>query len=197
VLWLYLRERGDLFAQRLRLLHLAPEPFLARRLQALPNLDYLSGDLEPGAAMAAVDLQRLPFPDRSFDRVLCVHVLEHVDDDAAALRELSRVLRPGGEAVVMVPLLGATTDEDPSASPEERLRRFGQADHVRLYGTDLRDRIAAAGLDARVEHLGERLTPAQVRRHRLIPAGGSADDPSFTDVYVGARPGSPEGPPPR
>jgi hypothetical protein len=48
VLWLYLRERGDLFAQRLRVLHLAPEPWLERRLRARPNLDYLSGDLEPG-----------------------------------------------------------------------------------------------------------------------------------------------------
>jgi hypothetical protein len=60
---------------------------------------------------------------------------------------------------------------------------------VRLYGTDLRDRIAAAGLDARVEHLGARLTPEQVRRYRLIPVGGRPDDPSFTDVYVGAKPG--------
>jgi len=150
VLWLYLRERGDLFAQRLRVLHLAPEPWLERRLRARPNLDYLSGDLEPGAAMATLDLERLPFADASFDRALCVHVLEHVADDHAALRELARVLAPGGEAIVMVPLYGTTTEEDPGASPQERLRRFGQADH--LYGTDLRDRIAAAGLDARVEH---------------------------------------------
>ena len=189
VLWLYLRDRGDLFAQRLRVLHLAPEPWLERRLRDRPNLDYLSGDLEPGAAMATLDLERLPFAPASFDRVLCVHVLEHVADDRAALRELARVLAPGGEAIVMVPLYGATTDEDPAAPPHERLRRFGQADHVRLYGTDLRDRIAAAGLEARVEHLGARLTPEQVRRYRLIPVGGRPDDPSFTDVYVGVRPG--------
>ena len=112
LLWLYLRERGDLFAERLRVLHVAPEPGLERRLRARPNLDYLSIDLDPAAAMAAADLEHLPFADRSFDRVLCVHVLEHVDDDAAALSELHRVLAPGGEAIVMVPLLGPTTDED-------------------------------------------------------------------------------------
>lgn len=188
VLWLYLRERGDLFAERLRVLHVAPEPGLERRLRARSNLDYLSIDLDPAAAMAAADLEHLPFADASFDRVLCVHVLEHVDDDAAALGELHRVLAPGGEAVVMVPLLGATTDEDPSASPQERLRRFGQEDHVRLYGSDLRDRIAVAGFEARVDHVGARLGPDRIRRHRLIPAGGSPDDPSFTDVYVGVRP---------
>jgi len=154
VLWLYLRDRRDLFAQRLRVLHLAPEPWLERRLPARPDLDYLSGDLAPEAAMTVVDLERLPFAGDAFDRVLCIHVLEHVADDGAALRELARVLAPGSEAIVMVPLLGTRTDEDPAAPTEERLRRFGQADHVRLYGTDLRDRIAAAGLQARVVHMG-------------------------------------------
>ena len=37
--------------------------------------------------------------------------------------------------------------------------------------------------------MGARLTPEQVRRYRLIPVGGRPDDPSFTDVYVGAKPG--------
>jgi SAM-dependent methyltransferase len=143
----------------------------------------------------AADLERLPFPDASFHRVLCIHVLEHVADDAAALRELRRVLSPGGEALIMVPLLGDVTDEDPAAPPDERVRRFGQADHVRLYGAaDLVARIAAAGLKPRVDHLHP--TRAQIERHRLIPAGGSPDDPNFTDVYVGVRPAGPEPPPP-
>jgi SAM-dependent methyltransferase len=196
VLWLYLRDRGDLFVEQLRLLHLAPEPCLERRLRRRPNLEYLSADLEPGTAMTAADLQRLPFEDATFDRILCIHVLEHVTDDAAALRELHRVLAPGGEAIVMVPLYGATTQEDPAATPAERLRRFGQADHVRLYGTDLTDRLANAGFQPRVDHFGERLTQAQRTRHRLIPAGGSPGDPSFTDVYVGTKSAAARRPPP-
>jgi SAM-dependent methyltransferase len=195
VLWLYLHDRGDLFVEQLRVLHVAPEPCLEERLRPRANLDYVSTDLEPGTAMTAADLERLPFDDASFHRVLCVHVLEHVTDDGAALRELRRVLAPGGEAIVMVPLLGATTQEDPGATPEERVRRFGQADHVRLYGTDLKERIAAAGLEPRIDHFSQRLTERQLERHRLIPAGGSPSDPSFTDVYVGIRP--PAGDPPR
>jgi hypothetical protein len=84
LLWLYLRARGDLFEQRLRVLHLAPEPCVEWRLGSRPNLDYITADLEPGAAAVAADLERLPFPDGSFHRVLCIHVLEHVRDDAAA-----------------------------------------------------------------------------------------------------------------
>jgi SAM-dependent methyltransferase len=143
----------------------------------------------------AADLERLPFEDASFDRVLCVHVLEHVRDDAAALLELHRILRPGGEALIMVPLYGDATDEDPDAPADERVRRFGQADHVRLYGAaDLRARIEQAGLQPRVDRV--RATPAQLHRHRLIPAGGSPDDPNFTAVYVGVRPEAGTPPPP-
>jgi SAM-dependent methyltransferase len=193
LLWLYLRRRGDFFARGLRVLHFAPEPCLESRLRG--KLDYVSADLEPGTADVVADIAALPFEQASFDRVLCIHVLEHVRDDAAALRELRRVLAPGGEALIMVPLLGDTTDEDPDASPDERVRRFGQADHVRLYGAaDLFARIAAAGLEPRVDHLHP--TRAQIERHRLIPAGGSPDDPNFTDVYVGVRAAGPEPPPP-
>jgi SAM-dependent methyltransferase len=188
--WLYARDR---FAPGLRVLHFAPEPCLESRLR--PKLDYISVDLEPGAADIAAAIEDLPFKDETIDRVICLHVLEHVADDAAALRELRRVLAPGGQALIMVPLLGDTTDEDPEAPPDERVRRFGQADHVRLYGAaDLVARIAAAGLRPRVDHL--RPTRAQIERHRLVPAGGRLEDPNFTDVYVGVRPAGPE-PPPR
>jgi SAM-dependent methyltransferase len=98
-----------------------------------------------------------------------MHVLEHVPDDAAAMRELARVLRPDGLAVVMVPAHGdlEVTDEDPSAGEDERLRRFGQADHVRRYGTDLRERLGAAGFDVTVVDYLARLGPGSVRRYGL------------------------------
>ena len=64
------------------------------------------------------------------------HVLEHITDDRAAMRELRRILRPGGWAIVMVPIEHGrtTTYEDPSiTTPEERERAYWQSDHVRLY----------------------------------------------------------------
>ena len=55
-----------------------------------------------------VDGQRLPFPDASFDRVAVVDMLEHVADERAFVRELARVLKPGGRVVVNTPHLTDT-----------------------------------------------------------------------------------------
>ena len=77
------------------------------------------------------------------------HVLEHIPDDGAAIREMVRVLKPGGLALVQVPYRATVpTDEDPNASEEERTQRFGQADHVRYYGKDFNDRLRDNGFDS-------------------------------------------------
>ena len=94
-------------------------------------------------------LTRLPLRDASVDLLVCYHVLEHVADDAAAMREIARVLSPRGLALLQVPIrIGVPTDEDPSAPPEERVLRFGQVDHVRWYGDDFDARLCAAGLSS-------------------------------------------------
>ena len=111
---------------------------------------YVGMDFDPGADSRIVNVQasltQLPLPDASVGLMICFHVLEHIPDDAAAMAEIGRVLAPGGIAVVQVPRReGVPTDEDPDAPPEERLRRFGQRDHVRFYGDDFEDRLRAAG----------------------------------------------------
>jgi SAM-dependent methyltransferase len=47
--------------------------------------------------------EKLPYEDESFDLVTALDVVEHLDDDAAGLREMHRVLRPGGRALLFVP----------------------------------------------------------------------------------------------
>jgi SAM-dependent methyltransferase len=124
LIWLYLRNETDLFSPtgRKRMLHVAPEPVLRERLIGEPLIDYLSADLEPGGADVQMDITAIDFPADSFDVIYCSHVLEHVPDDALAMRELCRVLRPTGWAILQVPILLARTDEDPSVTdPEERL----------------------------------------------------------------------------
>lgn len=150
LLWAYLVDSG-LLAGDPRVLHLAPEPALAQRLDQLPG--YVSADLEPGRAMVQADLTALPFDDAGFEIVLCSHVLEHVPDDVAAMRELHRVLAPGGTAIVQTPVnyQQAATYEDPGETDAaERERRFSQPDHLRVYGPDLRDRLEATGFDVTV-----------------------------------------------
>lgn len=91
-----------------------------------------------------LDITNSHFPDAEFDLICCSHVLEHVDDDRAAIREIYRMLKPGGTALLMVPITEDVTYEDPSVtSPEEREAKFGQSDHVRAYGRDFVERVAA------------------------------------------------------
>ncbi|MBS1838786.1 MAG: methyltransferase domain-containing protein [Actinobacteria bacterium] len=130
-----------------RLLEVAPLGLLAPAARQL-GYEYASVDLMSSMSLVRGDLCSLPFPTGSFDLVVCFHVLEHVDDDVAAVREISRVLTDDGAAVVVVPWNpdSALTDEDLAASPEERLRRFGQIDHVRMYGRDAAARLAAGDM---------------------------------------------------
>jgi SAM-dependent methyltransferase len=148
LLCLYLSERTNLFRDRLRVLHVAPEDCLQPMLSRLDNLEYISADLASPRAMVRMNLTDIRFPDDSFDVILCSHVLEHIDDDRKAMRELRRVLRPGGWAILQVPVDGSrdATYEDPSVTdPIDRERLFGQSDHVRVYGRDYPDRLREAG----------------------------------------------------
>src|SRR5688500_1313251 len=125
LLWLYLRDGTDLLTRPARLLHFAPEPGIAEKLTELPGCDYLSADLDAPPAMVRMAVQDIPADDDSFDAVICNHVLEHVPDDRRAMREIRRVLKPGGWAILGVPLQRkrAASFEDPAiASPEERER---------------------------------------------------------------------------
>lgn len=144
-----------------RVLDIAPSRFVTRRLASLAPSKTVRIDLDPAADARRVDacasLTQLPFASASFDLALCYHVLEHIPDDASAMRELARVLRDDGLALVQVPFrTWRQTDEDPSAGHDERIRRFGQADHVRWYGTDFDERLASAGLT------GVRVQPTDV-----------------------------------
>ena len=106
-----------------RLLHVAPEPYLVKHFLAADGVRLLAMDLFPEKLRPVAspkfrgDLQALALADASVDGFACLHVLEHVLDDRRALAELYRVLRPGGRALIMVPLgmgLPATVEFDPA-----------------------------------------------------------------------------------
>jgi SAM-dependent methyltransferase len=170
--WLLLTQRRDLLQAR-SMLHFAPEWCLRRRLEPLAGeqgLRYVTADIDPAGVDLRLDLTALDLPDAAFEAVICSHVLEHVPDDAVAMRELRRVTAPGGWCLVMVPLdlTREATYEDPSiVAPEDRVRAFWQPDHVRLYAPDVADRLRAAGFEVqtiRPDDLGR----DAARRARLL-----------------------------
>lgn len=161
-----------------RVLHIAPERAMSRILRRSATL-YVTLDLTRDRKVKVqADVTGLPWRDGSWDTIVCSHVLEHVSDDRQAMRELYRVLAPQGRAVVIVPQDADNphTIEDPEeVDPLERTRRFGQADHVRLYGLDIVDRLALAGFE--VESLTlERFSPDEVEQCRLNLVNAGSDD---------------------
>lgn len=172
LIWLYLQKKSDLFAMPYKVLDVAPEEILQRKLRTFPNLDYLSVDLESPLAMKKMDITKLDLPDASYDVIFCNHVFEHIPDDLAAMSELRRVLKPTGWAILQTPvdLKRAVTDEDPSITdPHELLRRFGQTDHIRIYGRDFFDRLRTSGWNVSRERFIDTLTVDEVARYALDP----------------------------
>lgn len=150
---MYFQNRRDLLHDIGRVLHVAPERPVERILRDWAGEAYVSVDLDEKNAMMQADLRHMPFGSGSFDCVFCSHVLEHVPEDRKAMAEMHRVLRPGGWAIVQVPVERETTYEDATITdPDVRRQLFGQPDHVRAYGRDIVERLEGAGFRVTVEH---------------------------------------------
>ena len=165
------------------MLHIAPEYAFLQRLSRVEGLRYVTGDFDSALAQHQLDVMDLPFGDGTFDYLMCNHVLEHVEDDRLALAEIHRVLKPGGWAVLMCPVdrRRETTLEDPRiVAAADRHRVFGQADHVRLYGRDYPDRIAAAGFSVRADSYLEPFGESAIARYGLR----RQEDDAFGDEEV-------------
>ncbi len=152
---LYLREVAGVGDRPLRILDIAPEYGLHLWIKSQARVAYTPSDFDAYRyrhipELVQADLMDLPFPDASFDVVICSHVLEHVPDDRQSMREIRRVLADDGVGLLLVPEAtdGGDTDEDTTlADPRAREARFGQWDHLRLYARDDFDRrLQAAGL---------------------------------------------------
>ena len=159
LLWLWLLRESDLGRGAMalpRLLHIAPEVALMRKLRKMYAREaerYVTADLESPLADIHFDVQQIPLADDSFDTIICNHIMEHIEDDRLAMRELYRILKPNGWGVILSPVdeSRATTFEDDSITdPAERTRIFGQYDHRRIYGRDYAARLEEAGFEVAV-----------------------------------------------
>jgi len=172
--WLYFSRMTNLFDDTpKRMLHVAPERCFEPRLRHRLGKNYITADLLNPRAMVKMDVTDIQYPDGYFDVIYCSHVLEHVPDDRKAMREFLRVLKPDGWAVLIVPTGPGRTFEDPSITdPSERLKAFGQEDHVRKYGTDYVDRLRESGFKVKVSNASGLLEKSDIELMGLTPASG-------------------------
>jgi 2-polyprenyl-3-methyl-5-hydroxy-6-metoxy-1,4-benzoquinol methylase len=120
-MWLYMTQKTSLFdGNQKKMLHVAPEPELSQLFQKADYINYLSADLSAPNAMVKMDITDIQYPDNTFDVIYCSHVLEHIPDDRKAMREFYRVLKPGGWAIVQVPVTAESeeTGSEPWELPE-------------------------------------------------------------------------------
>ncbi|AVI51276.1 SAM-dependent methyltransferase [Pukyongia salina] len=168
--WLYLQNETDLFTQPQKLLHFAPEQAFLKRFRKIKHLDYTTTDLNSPIADVKADICNLPFDDNSFNFIICNHVLEHIPEDMKAMKELYRVLAPGGTAILQVPYdrdRNTTFEDDSITDPKERARIFGQYDHVRVYGMDYFEKLEATGFIVEARDYTSSFTDEQIDRYRL------------------------------
>jgi SAM-dependent methyltransferase len=136
---------GDKLAGK-RILHFAPEKAFMRRMRGNPL--YETADLLQSGVTHKVDITGTGLEGGHYDVVMANHVLEHIGDDRAAMRELFRLLKPGGFALLSVPINATreNTYEDPAVTAKaERWAHFSAHDHLRYYGLDFAERLSEAG----------------------------------------------------
>lgn len=171
LLWLYLHNETDFFCSRIKILHVAPEQAFFKFLKSLNNDNYITFDLNSPIADVKGDICKMPFDDNFFDLILCNHVLEHVEDDKKAMQELYRVLNKNGTAILQVPIdySKEITYEDVNVkTKKERMKKFGQYDHVRIYGNDYFDKLKKTGFKVEKNKYGSKFNKNEIEKYSII-----------------------------
>jgi len=172
LMYLYLKQESNFFtAENLSVLHMAPEQCFIDRFKKQKNLNYLTADIESPIADLHFDLHEIPLEDNRFDVVFCNHVMEHVENPLQCMKELYRVMKKGGWALMQVPqdFSRDLTYEDASiTSPKEREKHFWQKDHLRLFGKDYPQWLEKAGFTVDEFDLNKHFDKNEINRFRLL-----------------------------
>lgn len=170
LMWIYLTQHSDFFKNEYKVLHIAPEQPFLKKFKAAKNLDYTTADMVSPIADLHFDIMKIPLEDNTYDWVICNHVLEHVENDIEAMREVLRILKPGGRAILQVPINYSYTEthEDKTITdPKEREKIYGQYDHVRWHGLDYPERLKTAGFEVENFDIKMHLANDVIERYRL------------------------------
>jgi SAM-dependent methyltransferase len=165
----YLLDATDFGSRPIKFLDIAPVWCFQEFCRAFDNVEYVSIDLQSPMAMRHMDLRDLEFKDDFFDCLICYHVLEHIDDDRRAISELYRVLKPGGWAIIQVPIFTERTMERCEFTEEEAEEILKYDCHLRSYGKDFGDRLAEVGFKLEIVDFVRRFSTDEITRYGLDP----------------------------
>jgi SAM-dependent methyltransferase len=170
VLELYIQKELNLYkAKNIKVLHFAPEFGVFRKLSKNKNITYIDADLNPAYARNVIDITNIPFPEQYFDYIICSHVLGHIPDEALAVKELYRVLKPDGIALILTILSNKnkTFEDNSIQSVESKIKSYGEHDLCRLHGKDFSQRLESNGFKVEVIDYRLQFAEAFQKRHAL------------------------------
>ena len=150
--------QAEYLTDGLRVLDFSPSRCLYRAMKKMPDILYTGTDYA-GEFLSDknYDITDLEVDNEAYDLVICYHVLEHVENDLQAMKELYRVLAKPGTCIIQTPFKEGDTYENPAVkTAEERLKHFGQNDHVRIYSLKgLEERLSACGFKVEIRNYAE------------------------------------------
>jgi predicted SAM-dependent methyltransferase len=186
LLWLFLKEKTDFFTKKRKFLHIAPELCFIKYFRKLENLEYTTADLESPWADVYLNVENMPFSDESFDIIMANHILEHVENLDMALKEIYRILKKDGMAILISPINSSrekTYEDKTITDPLEREKHFGQKDHLRVFGQDYAKILQRDGVEIFEDKFIETIKKEDIIRYSLA----DADNLNMETYIYGAR----------
>lgn len=171
--WLFyvLRHYTGIFNEKCRVLHFAPEKNVSVEIMANSECDCFTGDIVPGRAEHIIDVTDIPFKENCFDYVIVNHVLNYIEDEQKAFRELKRVLKADGKLLMSFPIcMEMTTYEGYNLiTDNEKFHAYGDPTMVRIYGKDYKERIEQYGFCVKTYSPNSELIMEEIEKNAYIP----------------------------
>jgi SAM-dependent methyltransferase len=165
---LYLTRETQIYKGKgLKILHFAPEEALYEKFITIEDIEYIDGDINSANARNTIDITNINFNNNYFDIIICSHILGHVPDEKKAIKEMYRVLKPNGYALVLTLLdqNAKKTFENPQiTTPKEKLETYGEPDLCRLHGKDFGRRLSEAGFNVEAINYKDKLDGQTIKK---------------------------------